>query len=62
MPIVQIFTVLLLVGLCLYLLSFVPIDAAIQQIIRAVAIVMVIIWLITIFFPALYPSHSIRLR
>jgi hypothetical protein len=39
---------LLIVGLVLYLINLLPIDGAIKQIIRVVAIVVAIVWLLSL--------------
>jgi len=39
--------------LVLWLVKFLPIDATIQRIIHAVVIVVVILWLLTLFFPGI---------
>lgn len=52
MSIISLIVVLIVIGLCLYLLQFLPIDANIKQIIYAIVIVCVIIWLLMNFLPA----------
>lgn len=42
---------LIIVGLILYLLNMLPIDATIKQIIHVVVIVVVIIWLLSMVLP-----------
>lgn len=46
MSIVTILIALLIVGAVLYLVSLVPIDPVIKQIIRVVAILLVVIWIL----------------
>jgi hypothetical protein len=41
---------LVIIGLVLYILNFLPIDAAMKAIIRAVVIVFVLIWLLVVLF------------
>jgi len=41
---------LIIIGVVLYLITLIPMDAAIQQIIRIVVIVGVILWLLSTFF------------
>lgn len=43
---------LIIVGALLYLLQYVPIDATIKTIIRVIAIVVLLIWLLKEFWPA----------
>ena len=47
MPLVGLIVVLMLVGFGLYLLSLAPIDATIKQIIYALLILIVILWLLS---------------
>lgn len=50
MPILTVLLVLVVVGVVLYLLErFVPMDATIKWIIRAVIIIVLIVWLLKIF-------------
>ena len=51
---IQILVALILLGLLLYVVSFLPIDATIKKIINAVAIVLVMIWILGMFFPAVW--------
>ena len=53
MDILTILIVLVLIGALLYLLDRVPIDETIKTIIRVVAIVAVVIWLLRAFVPGL---------
>lgn len=46
MPIVQILIILVIVGVVLWLVSIVPMDATIKRIIHVVVIVLVCLWLI----------------
>ena len=49
MPILTVLLVLVVVGVVLYLLErFVPMDATIRWIIRAVIIIMMIVWLLKV--------------
>lgn len=54
MPIFQILVALILIGLLLYIVNLLPIDATIKKIIVAVAIVFVILWILGLFFPAMW--------
>ncbi len=59
---VQILVVLILLGLLLYIVNLLPLDATIKKIIQAVAIVLVVIWLIGWFvplgnYPMFWPPH-----
>lgn len=42
---------LIIVGALLYLLQYVPIDATIKTIIRVIAIVVLLVWLLKEFWP-----------
>lgn len=46
---IQIIIVLILLGLLLYVVNLLPIDATIKKVIVAVAVVFVVIWVIEIF-------------
>lgn len=50
---IQIIMTLIIVGLLLYLVNFLPLDATIKKLIHTVAIVIVILWLISRFLPML---------
>lgn len=50
----QILVALILLGLLLYIVGLLPIDATIKKIINAVAIVLVVIWILGFFFPAMW--------
>jgi hypothetical protein len=43
---ISIIVTLIVVGLLLYLISLIPMDGAIKQIIRVVVIILVILWLL----------------
>ena len=51
---IQILVALILLGLFLYVIGFLPIDATIKKIINAVAIVLVVLWILGLFFPAMW--------
>lgn len=53
MPLINVIVLLIFVGLILWLVKFLPLDATIQKIIHAVVIVVVILWLLTLFFPTI---------
>lgn len=50
MSLISLIVTLIIIGLLLWLVSQLPIDATIQRIIHIVVIVCVILWLIGIFF------------
>jgi hypothetical protein len=50
----QILVALILLGLLLYIVQLLPIDATIKKIIYAVAIVIVVIWVLGLFWPAMW--------
>lgn len=52
MPLLGLVVTLIIIGLALYLISLLPIDGKIKQIIYAIVIVVVIIWLLYAFVPA----------
>lgn len=49
---ISIVIALIIVGLVLYLVGLLPIDATIKKIINVVVIVAVIIWLLAVFLPS----------
>jgi hypothetical protein len=50
----QILVALILLGLLLYIVQLLPIDATIKKIIYAVAIVLVVLWVLGLFWPAMW--------
>jgi hypothetical protein len=50
----QILVALIVLGLLLYVVNLLPIDGTIKKIINAVAIVLVVIWILGLFFPAMW--------
>jgi len=54
---IQVIVVLIIVGLLLWIVQQIPMDAAIARIIRVVAVVAVCLWLISILlgYPLVYP-------
>ena len=51
---IQVLISLVLLGLLLYVVDLLPIDATIKKIIKAVAIVIVVIWILGFFFPGMW--------
>lgn len=49
MTLVGLIVILVLVGVGLYLLKFIPMDATIATIIKVIVIVVVILWLLSVF-------------
>jgi hypothetical protein len=50
MPIIQIFVVLIVVGVLLWLVNrFIPMAGSIKSILNAVAVIVVVVWLLNIF-------------
>ena len=48
MSLIGLVAVLIIIGVCLYLISLIPMDAKIQRIIQVVVILIVILWLLPI--------------
>lgn len=46
MPLISILITLILLGVALYLINLIPMDAWIKQVIRVVAILVVVLWLL----------------
>jgi hypothetical protein len=54
MPIIQILVVLIVVGFLLWLANTqIPMQPAIRQVLNAVVVILVVLWLLGMFFPAL---------
>lgn len=58
---IQLIVALIIVGLALYILNIVPLDATLKQIIRAVIIVVICIWLLY-FLVGFMPSGGWGMR
>jgi hypothetical protein len=58
MSIIGIVVVLLVIGVALYFLGMIPMDATILQIIRAVVILFVVIWILSMLFPGMLGGIS----
>jgi ABC-type glucose/galactose transport system permease subunit len=53
MPIIQLLVVLIVIGVLLYLVNtLIPMDQKIKTIINAVVILLVVLWILSLFFPA----------
>jgi hypothetical protein len=59
MPLINLVIVLIIIGLVIYLIDLLPIDAGIKKIIRALIIVVVILWLLTLFLPISWTHFQI---
>lgn len=57
MSLIGLVVILIVIGLVLYLLDLLPLDAKIRSLIRIVVVVFVILWLLTLFLPALGTVH-----
>jgi uncharacterized membrane protein YwzB len=53
MPLINVILLLIVVGVVLWLLQYIPMDAKILQIIRGLVIICVVLWLISLFVPGL---------
>lgn len=54
MPIIQIIVVLIVIGFLLWVVNtIIPMDARIKQVLNAIVILLVVLWLLNLFFPAL---------
>jgi len=60
MTLIGLVVVLLIVGVALYLVSLIPMDATIRRVIQVVVLLVVILWLLSAF--GLLPHGSIPLR
>lgn len=52
MPLITLIIYLILIGVALYLIGLIPMDATIKRIIQIVILVAVLLWLVTAFLPA----------
>lgn len=52
MSLVNLVVTLIVVGVALYLVQVIPMDDAIRKIIRVIVLVIVVLWLLRVFFPA----------
>lgn len=52
MPLITLIIYLVLIGVVLYLVGLIPMDATIRRIIQIIVIVAVLLWLVTAFLPA----------
>ena len=50
-PLIQIVVTLLVLGLILYLLQLLPIDAVILQWLRVIILICTLLWLVSVFIP-----------
>jgi hypothetical protein len=53
MPLITLIVYLIIVGLLLWVVNELPLDATIKKVIQVVVIVVVVLWLLQIFVPAL---------
>jgi len=52
MPFPQIILALIFLGVGLYLVSLIPMDPTIRQVIRVVIILLIVLWIFGMFFPS----------
>jgi hypothetical protein len=60
MPLISILVVLIVLGVGLYLLQLIPMDATVKQIIRVLVILLVVLWVLSLFFPGVLRSPVLR--
>lgn len=60
MPIISILVIILVIGLVLYLIEMLPIDGTMKLIARAIVILVLILWLLSLI--GLLPMGSVQLR
>lgn len=53
MSLISLLIALIIIGAVLYVVGLLPIDATVKRIIQAVAIVVLVVWLLRAFAPAL---------
>lgn len=59
---IQLIIILCLIGVALYLINLIPMDATIKKVINILVIVLVILWILQMLFPSIMtvPLHPIR--
>lgn len=50
MPLISLFVTLIIFGVILYLVSLIPMDGTVKQIIYVIAILVLILWLVQVLF------------
>jgi hypothetical protein len=58
MSIIGIVVVLIVIGVALYFVGMIPMDARVLQIIRAIVILFTVLWILSMFFPGMFGSVS----
>lgn len=51
MPLIQVLVILIIVGVLLWLINFIPMDAKIKQIINILVVIVIVLWLLSLFLP-----------
>jgi hypothetical protein len=59
MPLISIILSLIIVGVILYLITLIPMDAKVKQIIYVIAILAVVLWLVQVLF-GIGPGINLR--
>lgn len=59
MPLISIILSLIIVGVILYLITLVPMDAKVKQIIYVIAILAIVLWLVQVLF-GIGPGINLR--
>jgi hypothetical protein len=55
MPLIQLLLILIVIGVLLWLVNtIIPMDANIKKVINVVVLVVVVLWVLSLFFPALW--------
>ena len=49
MPIIQVIIIIIVVGVLVWLADFIPMDATIRKILRAVIIIVLVLWILGLF-------------
>lgn len=57
MSLISIVVTLIVVGVVLYLVTLIPMDATVKKLINLVVVVAVILWLISVFLPGIANIH-----
>jgi len=61
MPLIQLLFALIIVGVALYVIELLPMDATIKRVIHIVVILIVLLWILQMLF-GLFPMGSLHVR
>ena len=50
----QLILMLILVGFALYIITLIPMDATIKQVVKGLILLLVLLWVLSLFFPGMF--------